>query len=165
MNTNLREWKSMMSFLVLTPLLLSLGQQAERRSDAAPMAVPSVIAAALAAAPQLALAQGAPFCLKNASGMLSCVSQHDFVRAGEAAQFGRSMRSAPAGRRDDGQFGGAARQPAAARHRARDSAFIARAVSDCKASRRLRSPQPRRHFITLRHARACRGHPRLLWAQ
>src|SRR5262249_49773158 len=42
------------------------------------------------------------------------------------------------GRRDDGQLGGATRQPATARHRARDPAFRARAVIDCEASRWLR---------------------------
>jgi hypothetical protein len=51
----------------------------------APMAVPSVIAAALAAASQLALAQGAPFCLKNASGMLSC-AYHSMILCEQAKQ-------------------------------------------------------------------------------
>jgi hypothetical protein len=61
-----------------------------------------------------------------------CVSQHDFVRAGETAQFGRSMRSAPAGRRDDGQLGSAARRAAPAWHRASDRPSVARAVIDCE---------------------------------
>jgi hypothetical protein len=49
------------------------------------MAIPSVIAAALAAAPQLALAQGAPFCLKSASGMLSC-AYHSMILCEQAKQ-------------------------------------------------------------------------------
>ena len=49
------------------------------------MVIPSVIAAALAAAPQLALAQGAPFCLKSASGMLSC-AYHSMILCEQAKQ-------------------------------------------------------------------------------
>ena len=47
------------------------------------MVIPSVIAAALAAAPQLALAQGAPFCLKSASGTLSC-AYHSMILCEQA---------------------------------------------------------------------------------
>src|SRR6266436_1001886 len=44
------------------------------------------------------------------------LSQYDTVRAGQAAQFTRSMYSALSGGRDHGQLGSAARQPASTRH-------------------------------------------------
>src|ERR1700758_2481841 len=108
MNTNLREWKSMMSFLVLTPLLLSLGQQAERRSDASAYGRTERSRSGVGRRVPTCPRPGRPVLPQERIGHAQlCVSQHDFVRAGEATQFGRSMRSALAGRRDDGQLGGA----------------------------------------------------------
>jgi hypothetical protein len=49
------------------------------------MAISGVVAAALAAAPEVALAQGAPFCLKSASGMLSC-AYHSMIMCEQAKQ-------------------------------------------------------------------------------
>ena len=64
---------------------------------------------------------------------------HDLMRAGQAAQLARSMHSALRDGWDNGQFGGAARQPATARHRACGHSSIARAMMNCKRSRLLRS--------------------------
>lgn len=44
-----------------------------------------LVAAVLFAAPQLALAQGAPFCLKSASGALSC-TYHTMILCEQAKQ-------------------------------------------------------------------------------
>lgn len=45
----------------------------------------TLAAAVLAAAPRLGLAQGAPFCLKSASGMLSC-AYHSMILCEQAKQ-------------------------------------------------------------------------------
>jgi hypothetical protein len=48
-------------------------------------ATASMIAAALVAAPRLGLAQGAPFCLKSASGTLNC-AYHSMILCEQAKQ-------------------------------------------------------------------------------
>jgi hypothetical protein len=45
----------------------------------------SLVVAVLVAAPQAGLAQGAPFCLKSASGMLSC-AYHSMILCEQAKQ-------------------------------------------------------------------------------
>jgi len=49
------------------------------------LASSSLLAAALFATPQLALAQGAPFCLKSASGAISC-TYHTMILCEQAKQ-------------------------------------------------------------------------------
>ncbi len=58
------------------------------------IAIPGVLVAALAAAPEPVLAQGAPFCLKSASGMLSC-AYHSMILCEQAKQPNSADRCIP----------------------------------------------------------------------
>jgi len=49
------------------------------------LASPGLVAAVLLAAPQVALAQGAPFCLKTATGAVSC-TYHTMILCEQAKQ-------------------------------------------------------------------------------
>jgi hypothetical protein len=62
-----------------------IGILTEQDGEIVPVRFPvlSVIAAALAAVPELAAAQGAPFCLKSALGALSC-SYHSMILCEQA---------------------------------------------------------------------------------
>src|SRR5262245_51358256 len=87
-----------------------------------------LVAAVLLAAPQPALAQGAPFCLKSASGALSC-AYNSMILCEQAKQPNSSDQCMPRSQADV-TTGSSAAPLGGPRHRARAAASIADAVID-----------------------------------